>query len=137
MSRADHISPLENVPTYYSDFPIDFSKHPVTGQLAVITNEESVKQSIKNLVLTNLGERFYDPLKGSRVKESLFEPMGAMTTESIRSTIQHAVETYERRANVVGVEIEEEENGYHAHIFFSLINIAQTHSVSVFLQRVR
>ena len=73
MSRADKNTLEQKKREIYSDFLNNFDQNPFTGVLARVTNEESVAQSLKNITLTNRGERFYNSNKGSRIRSSLFE----------------------------------------------------------------
>ena len=59
--------------TFFSDFFTDFSRHAQTGELNKKTNENAVKQSVRNLLLTNKGERLFQPTVGSNLKALLFE----------------------------------------------------------------
>ena len=45
---------------YFSDFLSSFDVDPVKQDLYKVTNEEAVKSSIRNLLLTNTGDRIYD-----------------------------------------------------------------------------
>ena len=73
-TRADKYTQVGKKQEFYSDFMNNFVKHPVNNSLARLTNEESVKQSIRNLILTNVGERMFEPDVGSTVNNALFEP---------------------------------------------------------------
>lgn len=120
----------------YSDFPINFDRNPLTGILSKVTNEESVKQSVKNLILTNAGERFYDSSKGSTIRSSLFEPNTPTTLEIIRTQIREAIQAYEPRCELREVSVQDidpdnrpasfmqlDNNSYLVDIVFSIINI--------------
>ena len=72
----------------YKDFPISFSAHPVTGNLSILKNADAVKQSVKNIVLTNFYERPYAPLLGGNVRAQMFENMvRAMTVAETHPVI--------------------------------------------------
>lgn len=137
MSRADRISPIQKT-IFYSDFLNNFDQNPVTGYLARVTNVEAVKQSIRNLILTNKNERPYQPYIGSKIRSLLFEPMDSVTEETLRVTIQETVEQ-EPRANLLSVRIKAEPslNGYLVSIIFSMINIPEQIELQIILRRVR
>lgn len=139
MSRADIQTATYNPDERYSDFLINFDKNPITGNLAKITNEEAVKQAIKNLVLTNQGERLYNRTMGSKVRASLFDPADAMTAEMIRTTIEQTITYHEPRANLLGVEIfdDSDNNAYKVNIYFNLINIPDVIQLDLILKRAR
>ena len=58
---------------YFRDISLSFSKHPVTGDIGALANEDAIKRSVENLVRTKLGDRFFNPLLGSEIENSLFE----------------------------------------------------------------
>lgn len=123
----------------YSDIRTDFINHPVTGVLQMVYNEDAVKQSIKSLLLTGPYERHWNPDYGAGLAKYLFEPISQITEESIKQAIINAVETYEKRAELVDVYVsaKPDQNGYTATIVFYVRNIAQPITLSVLLQRIR
>jgi phage baseplate assembly protein W len=138
MARSDKYTALKKQ-EYYSDFLINFDVNPITGVLARSTNEDSIKQALKNLLLTNYTERFYDTLIGSRINSLLFEPFSIFTALNLKDEIQTTIKNNEPRViiNDISVTAKEDENGYLINIIFSTINIAQTTNLELFLQRVR
>ena len=80
--RADIVQRTKPV-EYFSDFLNNMDVHPVNKSLGRVINEEAVKQSLKNLILTNSGERLFQPTIGSDVYKSLFEPNDIITAENI------------------------------------------------------
>ena len=139
MARADLYTQNYNSDERYSDFLMNLDKNPVTGNLAKLTNEESVKQAIKNLILTSKGERFYNQTLGSKLKAALFEPADPMTAELIRTTIEQTITYYEPRANLIGIEVfdDADNNAYKVNIYFNLINIPDIIQLDVILKRAR
>jgi phage baseplate assembly protein W len=138
MSRSDKYTPFKKK-EFYSDFLINFDMNPVTGTLARVTNEDSIKQSLKNLILTNRTERPYNPLLGSRINALLFDPLDTLTAQSLKEEIQETIKAFEPRAvlNDVSVYPDEDNNGFKINIIFSTINIPQETRIELFLQRVR
>ena len=140
MARADKYSLEQKKTEIYSDFLNSFEQNPLTGLLARVTNEESVKQSLKNIILTNVGERFYDSNKGSKIKQSLFELYDPGTIEIIQIQLSEAIAAYEPRAVIQNIRLQEDvdKNGYYVTLIFSIINIPdQTFTLDVSMQRVR
>ena len=140
MARADKYSLEQKKTEIYSDFLNSFEQNPLTGALARVTNEDSVKQSLRNIILTNIGERFYDSNKGSKIKQSLFELYDPSTVEIIRIQLGEAISAYEPRAIIQDIRLQEdlERNGYYVTLIFSIINIPdQTFSLDLSIQRVR
>ena len=140
MARADRNTIVGKTNEYYSDFLINFDLNPITGNLARVTNEEAVKRSIKQLILTINFERPYDPIIGSKVNGLLFEPIDEITTSILETTITSCIKSREPRANLEKVDIQPrpEDNEYFISIYFSLLNIpGEVFATSVLLSRVR
>lgn len=139
MSRADAFTELTNQDEVYSDFLVNMNPHPVSGALLRFANEKAVTRSIRNLILTNPGERLYQPDIGSGIRSLLFEPMSQFTANTLRKLIEDTIRKYEERAQVLAVEVipDEERNRYTVTIVYMLINKPDPISVNVTLQRVR
>jgi phage baseplate assembly protein W len=139
LSRADTISQtLKKVETY-SDFSNNFSKHPITNELVMVKNEDSVRQAFKNLILTNLEERFFSPFFGSNINRTVFENYGPFVREDIIRYIKMAAVQFEKRVEVLLVDIVDEmdKNRLKINVVFSIINIPEPVALSIFLKRVR
>lgn len=139
MARSDIYTPTYKQQERYSDFLLSFDKNPQTGNLAKVTNEESVKQSLKILILTSLGERFYSPFTGSKLKASLFDPVDPVTADIIKTTIFQCVQTNEPRVNLLEVVVADDydNNRYVVNIVFNLINIPDVLQLDLILKRAR
>ena len=123
----------------FSDFLTDLDAHPITKQLARVTDADSVAQSIRNLVLTNLGERPFQPNLGSDVMASLFEPADEITATRINDAIKNVIEYSEPRARLldVSVTLGPDDNSMVVTIIFSLINSREPERLDILLKRVR
>lgn len=140
MSRDLKYTLTEKQQEYYSDFMINFDLNPITGYLAKLTNEDSVKQALKNLVLTNRGERFYNSFIGSRVSSLLFEPMDSVTQTSIENEIRETILNNEPRVELIDIKAipDFDNNAYNIKIIFSLINkLSEPQELNIVLKRVR
>jgi len=127
MSKADHITPNRKKSILYSDFTFNFDKNPITGDIAKVTNEESVKRSIMSLVMTRPGERFFRPDLGSGVQYQLFNFADDFTKDAIERSVAETIRSYEPRAvlqSVSALAIPDRE-AFYVSIVFSLINTMQ------------
>lgn len=122
-----------------SDFHKDLSLVPGKGDIARKSNEEAVKESIKNLVLTGRGERPFQPDLGCDVRELLFENATPQTLELIKTTIENVIKTYEPRCNLIGVDVTGavDSNTITITIVFTLINTLEPVSFNIILDRIR
>ena len=139
LSRADAISNTQKKQETYSDFLTSFTKHPLNGELLAVKNEDSVKQAFKNLILTNIGERLFNPFFGSTVHSSLFELYTPFLVEDVQRSIQVAVSNFENRIRILDIQILDdiERNAYSVSILFSIINRPDPVQLDLFLRRVR
>lgn len=124
---------------YYSDFFDSFIDSPIGNDLARLTNERAVTQSIKNLVYTNLQERLYQPLVGTDIFRSLFEPNDVISASNIQFNIINTLKYYEPRANKVSVSVTNDTENYTLiiTITYYLINNPSPIDVVLNLRRVR
>jgi phage baseplate assembly protein W len=123
----------------YKDLGLTFSSHPVTKKLTVLKNENAIKRAIRNLILTNKGERFFNPLFGGNITSQLFENFGPVTAINMREDITEAIQTYEPRATVLEVEVKKniDLNSVMINIFFSIDENPQVQELSFNVERIR
>ena len=138
-TRADNFTQIQKIPDIFSDFMTDLTPHPITGDVTRVKNEVSVRQSIKNLILTNYGERLFQPSIGSNVNRSLFEPNDDVLAEDLRYHIEKTLVDFEPRARVQLIDVTPLplEDKIAINIVYSLINSTQLQSVDLILRRVR
>jgi phage baseplate assembly protein W len=138
-TRADRYTQTSKKQEMFSDFLNNFDKNPITNSIAKITNEDSIKQSLRNLILTNIGERVFEPMVGSNVYRSLFEPSDAITADNIIYYIKNCVKQNEPRVvlNDVFVFPNPDGNSFLVTIVFSIINNTKQLSLDLILRRVR
>jgi phage baseplate assembly protein W len=139
VSRADTLTQTSRKKEYYSDFLDSFAASPIGGNLAKLTNEQAVKQSIKNLVLTNIGERLYQPKIGSDVLKSLFEPNSPYNFLVLKNNIEACIKYYEPRAKAVEIKVypSDCECFIYVDIVFYVINNSTQQTVNLTLKRIR
>lgn len=138
-SRADLYSPNDLQQVYLSDFSTDFAVNPVTGFLARVNNEQDAKQMLRNLILTNVGERFFQPLVGSKIFNLLFEPADSVTMDALETTISQTIKNNLPFINLLRVQITDrpDQNAYAVTIVFSIINNINPVTLDIVLKRVR
>jgi phage baseplate assembly protein W len=139
VNRADKYTSTSKKQDVYSDFIDTFDAHPETAQLVRVTNEDSIIQSIENLIRTNKYERYKNPRMGSNVKKLLFEPTSPITSSSLQNAIEETISNYEKRATLLDVTVSssDDELSYLVRITFITSNISQPISFNLTLFRVR
>jgi phage baseplate assembly protein W len=149
-SRADAYSNFKNKLVYYSDFTDNFDKTPFGNSVTLITNEQDVSQSIRNLVFTNYGERFFQPTVGCNVTGSLFELSGIPLVNFLKDSITSTIVNNEPRASLINVSVQDlnftnnlttpasaDKNSIEVTIMYSLVNNPTPIKLSIFLDRIR
>lgn len=123
----------------YSDFLNDLTPHPVVKDVVRYVNEASVNRSIRNLILTNKGERLYQPDIGSNIRTLLFEHISSQNADLISKFVQETITNYEPRAKVLKVDVTgyEEQNAYAVTITYLIINKQDPVELTITLNRVR
>ena len=96
--------PLERVSQGFKDISMTFQSNPLNDDLIGLKNENAIARSVRNIVFTLPGEKFFNESFGSRITESLFENIDEITATVIVDEIRESVTNYEPRVEVVDVE---------------------------------
>jgi|TARA_B110000908_G_scaffold119599_1_gene140167 phage baseplate assembly protein W len=133
------LTPRTQAQEFYSDFSKNLDQIPGRKDLSRLLNENSIKESIKNIVLTNKGERLFQPNFGCDINASLFENIDNNTVLILRDNIKRAIRTFEPRCDLKNVEIiaDLDTNNLQATVVFSVINTSSTTSLTLDLVRER
>ena len=89
----------------FKDISLSFSPHPVTRDLPVLINERAIVRSVRNLVETIPTERFFNPLLGTDIRDSLFENYSRTTVTIIEDQIRDTIRNFEPRVDEIGIEV--------------------------------
>jgi len=87
----------------FKDISLSFQPHPVTKDLGVLKNERAIMRSVRNIVETIPGEKFFNPIFGSDVRSQLFENASFAVAEIINQQITISLENFEPRINNIDV----------------------------------
>lgn len=133
------ISPNQKKKELYTDFRKDLLVSPVNFDLARKTNEDSVKESILNLILTDKGERFFQPNLGSDIRAMLFENISNLTILTVEEMIKDVIKAYEPRAELISVITvpNADTNAIDVTITFNVTNSEEDIVLTTTLSRVR
>lgn len=141
MTRAEKFTANRIKPIYYEDMVDSFNLNPQTGFVAMVTNEASIIQSIQNLVFTNIFERPYQPLVGSKVQSLNFDLNDTITQQALVENITSTIKNFEPRANQIAVQVtpDTDNNAISISVIFSVNNINSNNPIqfSFLLPRVR
>ena len=123
----------------YSDLDLKFNQHPVYKDIVPLTDVDAVKQSVRNILFTNKGERLFQPSIGSGVFDLLFEHADPLTFQAVRDNIKDILTTLEPRINQIQVQIEDDidKNEIAVTVNFNIAGVANNESVDFYLERLR
>ena len=124
----------------FKDLSITFKKHPVTDDLITVKNNAAISQAIKNLLLTNRGERPFQPQIGSGVHDLLFEPLDYGTASMIKSEITATLSQFEPRIDILNIMcyINDADNGFDIELQYAIKGRDDRPvAVEFFLERTR
>ena len=115
--------PLERVSQGFKDVSMTFQKHPLTSDILALKNESAIARSVRNIVFTVPGEKFFDEDFGSRISQSLFENINDISANIIRNEIESSLRLYKPRVNVREVEVNPnfDQNEFNVTIIYEII----------------
>ena len=97
--------PLERVSQGFKDISMSFQSNPLNNDLIAIKNVNAIARSVRNIILTTPGEKFFDPDFGSNVSKLLFENVDDITASQIQEEIEFSINNYEPRVKLLSVEV--------------------------------
>jgi phage baseplate assembly protein W len=123
----------------FVDLDLNFTPHPVTGDIVVRLDENAIKRSVRNLILTKNYERPFHSEIGSQATALMFENADAFTETIIRQTIIDTIITFEPRVELidVGVVFRPDNNAADVRIDFRILNTFTPVTMELVLERTR
>ena len=96
--------PLERISQGFKDISMTFQSNPLNSDLIALKNETAISRSIRNIVFTLPGEKFFNEDFGSRVSRSLFENIDDISASIIADEIRNSIQNYEPRVQLIDVQ---------------------------------
>ena len=123
----------------FKDINLSLAKHPITGDIASLSNVEAVKRSVRNLINTNFYERPFHPEIGSNVRSVLFEPVSPVVAAILERHVKDVIDNFEPRAELIDVMVSDnaDANEYRVQIKFFVVNSSDIVDMNIFLERLR
>lgn len=117
--------PLERVSNGFKDISMSFQYNPLNNDLIAIKNETAISRSIRNIVFTLPGEKFFNENFGSTVSRVLFENVDEISASSIESQIRTSINNYEPRVSLISVTAypDYDNNSFDVTITYNIIGI--------------
>ena len=117
--------PVERVSKGFKDLSMSFQVNPINYDLIALKNESAIARSIRNLVLTYPGERFFNENLGSKVSRSLFENIDEISASVIKDEIENTINNYEPRVDLIDVIVDPDydNNNFNVTVNYYIIGI--------------
>ena len=121
----------------FKDVGMNFRLNANTKDVAAVINDNAIKQSIRNLILTVPGEKPFQPSIGSRVSELLFEPLDNFTSDAVRQEVINTIQQYEPRVTLTSVDINNRfsENAFDVVIEYKIVGLPTVETIEFVLKR--
>ena len=117
--------PHQRVSQSFKDISMSFETNPLNDDLIALKNSSAIARSIRNIVFTQPGEKFFNPEFGSRVSESLFEIVDEVSSITIRDEIRSSIINYEPRVKLLDVIVIQnvDDNEMNVTVKYKIIGI--------------
>lgn len=117
--------PLERTSRGFKDLSMSFLVNPLNYDLITLKNETAISRSIRNLVFTSPGERFFNENIGSRISRFLFENLDDNTAIAIKDEIEYTIVNYEPRVDLIEVNVAPnyDSNEFNVTVIYNIVGI--------------
>ena len=117
--------PLERVKQEFKDISMSFETNPLNDDLVSLSDTSAIARSIRNIVFTSPGEKFFQPDFGSRISESLFENVDTVSALAIEDEIRSSIINFEPRVNLLDTTVvpNPDDNEMNVTIEYEIVGI--------------
>ena len=117
--------PQQRVKRKFKDVSMSFEKNPLNDDLISLSNTSAIARSIRNIVFTSPGEKFFNPNFGSRISESLFENVDEVSALAIEDEIRSSIINFEPRVNLLDTTVvpNPDDNEMNVTIEYEIVGI--------------
>jgi phage baseplate assembly protein W len=117
--------PVERLSRGFKDISMSFQVNPLNNDLITINNETAIARSVRNLVFTLPGERFFNENLGSKISKSLFENIDEISASIIQDEISNTINNYEPRVDLISVDVSPnyDNNEFNVTINYYIVGI--------------
>ena len=117
--------PLERVSQGFKDISMTFQSNPLNSDLIALKNESAIARSVRNIVFTLPGEKFFNENFGSKVSRSLFENIDEISASIINDEIRNSITNYEPRVRLIDVQTNPDfdNNAFDVVIIYRIVGI--------------
>ena len=117
--------PQQRVKRKFKDISMSFEKNPLNDDLISLSNTSAIARSIRNIVFTSPGEKFFNPDFGSRISESLFENVDDVSALAIEDEIRSSIINFEPRVDLLDTVVvaNPDDNEMNVTIEYEIVGI--------------
>ena len=115
--------PLERVSQGFKDISMTFQSNPLNSDLITLKNESAIARSVRNIVFTVPGEKFFNENFGSNISRSLFENIDEITASIIVDEIRQSIQNFESRVNLIDLQAfpDFDNNSFDIKIIYEIV----------------
>jgi len=123
----------------FSDLDLNFTAHPVTKDITRRYDDNAIKQSVKNLLLTRNFERPFHSEIGSPIRQLLFDNPGPMFNVMLKRAVIDVINNFEPRVNIIDVRVDDysDRNEVYVTLEFTIVNTERPLTLDLALERTR
>ena len=132
--------PVERVSRGFKDISMSFEANPINNDIIGVKNDTAIARSIRNLIFTVPGERFFNENLGSKVSQTLFDTVDDISASAIRDEIEETIIKYEPRVKLNDIRVKPDFDNYtfDVTIVYDIVGIdALTQQLNFALQPTR
>ena len=117
--------PQQRVKRKFKDISMSFETNPLNDDLVSLSDSSAIARSIRNIVFTSPGEKFFNPDFGSRISESLFENVDEVSALAIEDEIKSSIINFEPRVNLLSTIVvpNPDDNEMNVTIEYEIVGI--------------
>lgn len=130
---------IQRTTQLFKDLDLAFASHPNTKDVAKKTNAEAIKQSLKNLLLTQYYERPFHSEIGSPIKGLLFELATPLLQQTIQRAVIDTVQNFEPRVSLEDVQVfmKDDTNEVVISVIYTVVGLTTLQELEMTLERTR
>jgi phage baseplate assembly protein W len=123
----------------WRDLDLSLTLHPIRKDIMPLKDDNAIKNSVKNLLISNFYERPFSKDVGANLRALLFEPADSITKIALKDNIRRVIRKYEPRVVLRGIQInyQDDSNAYNITVIFKIKEFDTNESVEIVLRRLR
>ena len=123
----------------WRDLDLSLTLHPIRKDIIPLKDDNAIKNSVKNLLISNFYERPFSRDVGANLRALLFEPADSITKIALKDNIRRVIRKYEPRVVLRGIQInyQDDSNAYNITVIFKIKEFDTNESVEIVLRRLR